>query len=450
MATLTALTATTVLAAGDQLYVVDGANSRKIAWSAVLDQLEAQGAAPASFIASGTFADARVAESNVTQHEAALSVTESQISDLGTYQVELAEGQFADGDKTKLDGIEASADVTDEANVTDALDGATLTDLGTPASGDLILLQDASDSNILKVAQFSTFGGAGAGDAWGDAVDADIVPDADGTRDIGANATRFAQGYFDQVYSTQGLIITEAADHPITPAAGQAQLWIENTATQTLQVTFDDGTDAEVLTGASGATLASATSAGADSLPFFDDSDSDNPKQTTITDFISDNSIGLTSGNLSQFAATTSAQLAGVLSDETGSGAAVFGTSPTLGTPTITDPLIEHTYNAQTGTSYELVDADQSAVITMNNASANTLTIPPNAEHAFPVGTKIEVWQLGAGTTTIAGDTGVTLQGNGGSASAGSCDIQTQYGGATLTKIATDTWMVGGDIDAVA
>lgn len=34
---------------------------------------------------SGTFADARIAESNVTQHEAALSITESQISDLGSY-----------------------------------------------------------------------------------------------------------------------------------------------------------------------------------------------------------------------------------------------------------------------------------------------------------------------------------------------------------------------------
>jgi hypothetical protein len=39
----------------------------------------------ASDIASGTFADARIAESSVTQHEAALSITESQISDLGSY-----------------------------------------------------------------------------------------------------------------------------------------------------------------------------------------------------------------------------------------------------------------------------------------------------------------------------------------------------------------------------
>jgi len=38
-----------------------------------------------SDITSGTFADARIAESNVTQHQAALSITESQISDFGTY-----------------------------------------------------------------------------------------------------------------------------------------------------------------------------------------------------------------------------------------------------------------------------------------------------------------------------------------------------------------------------
>ncbi len=43
-----------------------------------------------------------------------------------------------------------------------------------------------------------------------------------------------------------------------------------------------------------------------------------------------------TTGNLSQFAATTSVQLAGVISDETGSGALVFGTSPTIATPDIT------------------------------------------------------------------------------------------------------------------
>ncbi len=50
------------------------------------------------------------------------------------------------------------------------------------------------------------------------------------------------------------------------------------------------------------------------------------------------NSVPNSTDNLSFFAATTSAQLAGVISDETGSGVLVFGTSPTLaGTPNIGD-----------------------------------------------------------------------------------------------------------------
>ena len=46
----------------------------------------------------------------------------------------------------------------------------------------------------------------------------------------------------------------------------------------------------------------------------------------------------LTSGTLAQFAATTSLQLKGVISDETGSGALVFATSPTLVTPVLGTP----------------------------------------------------------------------------------------------------------------
>lgn len=42
--------------------------------------------------------------------------------------------------------------------------------------------------------------------------------------------------------------------------------------------------------------------------------------------------LGKVASPLSQFASTTSAQLAGVISDETGSGALVFGTSPTIST----------------------------------------------------------------------------------------------------------------------
>lgn len=59
---------------------------------------------------------------------------------------------------------------------------------------------------------------------------------------------------------------------------------------------------------------------------------------------------GLLANPLSQFAATTSAQLAGIISDETGSGALVFGTSPTF-TTNITTPNILGTGGALTITA---------------------------------------------------------------------------------------------------
>jgi hypothetical protein len=46
-----------------------------------------------------------------------LSGTNTGDQDLSSYQLQPTEGAFADGDKTKLDGIEASADVTDATNV---------------------------------------------------------------------------------------------------------------------------------------------------------------------------------------------------------------------------------------------------------------------------------------------------------------------------------------------
>lgn len=47
-----------------------------------------------------------------------------------------------------------------------------------------------------------------------------------------------------------------------------------------------------------------------------------------------------TSGTLAQFAATTSAQLAGVISDETGTGKLVFADNPTLNSPALVTPAL--------------------------------------------------------------------------------------------------------------
>lgn len=84
--------------------------------------------------------------------------------------------------------------------------------------------------------------------------------------------------------------------------------------------------------------------------------------------------FGTVAGNLSQFAATTSAQLAGVISDETGSGALVFGTSPAI-TTSLTTPSTSFDLLNTTATTINFGGAATSLNI---GASAGTVTIAGN------------------------------------------------------------------------
>jgi ethanolamine utilization protein EutQ (cupin superfamily) len=100
------------------------------------------------------------------------------------------------------------------------------------------------------------------------------------------------------------------------------------------------------------------------------------------------------------------------------------------------------TINTQTGTTYTLVLADAGKLITLDNGSAITLTVPTNATVAFATGTRIDLAQLGAGQVTVAG-AGVTFNSKG-----SKLKITGQYSAATLIKIATDTWVLIGDLSA--
>lgn len=99
--------------------------------------------------------------------------------------------------------------------------------------------------------------------------------------------------------------------------------------------------------------------------------------------------------------------------------------------------------NAQTGTTYTLVLTDAGKMVTMTNASSNTLTVPPNSSVAFPVNTRLDIIQYGAGQTTIAAGAGVTIYSSG-----SKLKLTGQYSGASLWKKATDTWVLVGDIAA--
>jgi hypothetical protein len=99
--------------------------------------------------------------------------------------------------------------------------------------------------------------------------------------------------------------------------------------------------------------------------------------------------------------------------------------------------------NQQVGTTYTLVLADSGKLVEMNNASANTLTVPPNSSVAFPVGSQILVLQTGAGQTTLAAGAGVTVN-----SKDGNLKLSAQWCAATLIKRATDVWVVVGDLSA--
>jgi len=101
--------------------------------------------------------------------------------------------------------------------------------------------------------------------------------------------------------------------------------------------------------------------------------------------------------------------------------------------------------NQQTGTSYTLVLTDIYKVVTMNNGSANILTVPLNSSVAFPYGathaTQISVANIGSGTCTLTPTGGVTFI-SGDSYVA----LHTGYG-ATLVKIAENTWWITGGLE---
>jgi hypothetical protein len=117
----------------------------------------------------------------------------------------------------------------------------------------------------------------------------------------------------------------------------------------------------------------------------------------------------------------------------------------TLTNKTLTDPKINLAFDAETA-SYTAVLANNGQVVTMNNASANTFSIPTNASVAFPIGTQINVLQIGAGQTTIQAVTSgtTTIQSTG--ATAAAPKLRVRYSAATCVKAGTDLWYVFGDI----
>jgi hypothetical protein len=87
------------------------------------------------------------------------------------------------------------------------------------------------------------------------------------------------------------------------------------------------------------------------------------------------------------------------------------------------------------------VAADLGKLVTLSNAGAITLTIPPSI---FAAGNQIHIQQIGAGQVTLAQGAGVTITSTGATASAPK--LRAQYSAATIICTASNTFTVLGDL----
>ena len=110
------------------------------------------------------------------------------------------------------------------------------------------------------------------------------------------------------------------------------------------------------------------------------------------------------------------------------------------------DALAKLTLNAQTATYTVVLTDNRNKLITMDVATANDFLIPTNANVAFPIGSVINVIQIGAGKTTIEAVTPGTTTISSTGATATAPELRAQFSAASCIKVATDTWYVVGDI----
>ena len=153
--------------------------------------------------------------------------------------------------------------------------------------------------------------------------------------------------------------------------------------------------------------------------------------------------VTYTANNLSVFAANTSAQLAGVLSNETGSGLAVFATSPTLTTPVLgaatATSINGLTLTSSTGT-FTLTNGKTLSVsntLTLAGTDGTTMTFPSTSATIA----RTDAANTFTGTQTIGALVATTVNGNTITAGSGVLTLaasKTLSASNTLTLAGTD------------
>lgn len=96
-------------------------------------------------------------------------------------------------------------------------------------------------------------------------------------------------------------------------------------------------------------------------------------------------------------------------------------------------------FNAQTGTTYTLLSSDVNKLVTLNNSSAITVTVPNGV---FTTGQQINLQAIGSGQVTVASD-GTTVI-----TSTPGLKLRAQYSAATLICTSSNNFTLIGDLSA--
>lgn len=161
---------------------------------------------------------------------------------------------------------------------------------------------------------------------------------------------------------------------------------------------------------------------------------------------------GGTSGsvNIAIQDASTSQKGSVQLSDSTSTTSSILAATPTAVKAAYdfaaTMQTKASTYTAKTA-AYTFQSGDEYNIFSMNNAATQQFNIPTDATYNFAVGTEINVfWITGAGQPTIGAVTPGTTTVISTGATSATPKLRVANSGATLKKLAANSWIIFGDI----